>query len=198
MAGAPVKEVTKQSRNGKLPIPLLAGVSVEINGQDVTVKGKRGELTRTFRPEVVVSQEGNELLVRPAEKVGQPGLQFQGLSRALLANMVEGVTNGFVRSLDFRGVGYRAEFADGELKMTVGLSHQPVIKIPPEVDVKIEQRDEAGVKYPRVHIEASSKELVGQIAAHIRSKRPPEPYNGKGVRYVGEQIRQKAGKSGKK
>ena len=196
---APAKtEITKQSRNGKLPVTLLSGVTVEINGQTVTVKGKRGSLTRTFRPEVVVSQEGGAVHVRPAPSQGQVGLQYQGLSRALLANMVEGVTNGYTRSLDFRGVGYRAEFGNGELKMTVGLSHQPVIKIPPEVTVKIEQRDEAGVKYPRVHIEASSKELVGQIAAHIRSKRPAEPYNGKGVRYVGEQIRQKAGKSGKK
>jgi large subunit ribosomal protein L6 len=198
MTATAKQEVTKQSRNGKLPVALLPGVSVEINGQEVTVTGKRGSLTRTFRPEVVVSQEDGNLLVRPAPGVGQVGLQFQGLSRALVANMVEGVTNGFVRSLDFRGVGYRAEFGNGELKMTVGLSHQPVIKIPEEVTVKIEQRDEAGVKYPRVHIEASSKELVGQIAAHIRSKRPAEPYNGKGVRYVGEQIRQKAGKSGKK
>ena len=102
---APAKtEITKQSRNGKLPVTLLSGVTVEINGQTVTVKGKRGALTRTFRPEVVVSQEAGAVHVRPAPGQGQVGLQYQGLSRALLANMVEGVTNGYTRSLDFRGV----------------------------------------------------------------------------------------------
>ena len=191
------QQIAKQSRNGKIPIAVPQGVTAQINGQEVTVKGKLGELTRTFRPEVVISQKDGALVVAPAPEAGQKGLQFQGLSRALLANMVAGVTEGFKRALDFRGVGYRAEFGNGELKMTVGLSHQPIVKIPSDVQVKIEQRDEAGVKYPRVHLEGTSKEIVGQLAALIRSKRPPEPYNGKGVRYVGEQIRQKAGKSGK-
>ena len=191
------KQVTKQSRNGKVPVGLPDGVSASINGQEITIKGKRGELKRTLRPEVVISQENGAIAVKPADGAGQAGVQYQGLSRALVANMVEGVTTGFKKSLDFRGVGYRAEFKGGELKMTVGLSHTPIIKIPDAVSVKIEQIDEAGFKYPRVHLESNNKELVGQFAALIRSKRPPEPYNGKGVRYTGEQVKQKAGKSGK-
>lgn len=189
--------ITKQSRNGKKPVALLDGVSAAINGSKVTIKGPRGELTREFRPEVVVSQEGNEVLVRPAEGAGQAGLQFQGTTRALINNMVLGVKEGFKKSLDFRGVGYRAAFSDGKLKMTVGLSHEPIINIPSSVTVKIEQMDEAGFKFPRVHLESNNNEILGQIAARIRSKRPPEPYKGKGVRYTGERIREKAGKSGK-
>ena len=111
--------------------------------------------------------------------------------------MVEGATEGFTKSLDFRGVGYRAEFSGGQLKMTVGLSHQPVLAIPDKVTVKIEQIDIAGTKFPRVHLESIDKEMLGRIAARIRSFRPPEPYKGKGIRYTGEKIREKAGKSGK-
>ncbi|MEM9863471.1 MAG: 50S ribosomal protein L6 [Myxococcota bacterium] len=191
------QEVTKQSRNGKKPVAIPGGVNVTIAGQSVTVKGPKGELNRTFRDEVVVSQENAEILVRPANGAGQAGLQFQGLTRALLNNMVQGVTEGYKRSLDFRGVGYRAEFKDGHLKMTVGLSHQPVLAIPAVVNVKIEQIDVAGTKFPRVHLESIDKEVVGRVAARIRSIRPPNPYGGKGVRYTGEKIREKAGKSGK-
>jgi len=110
--------------------------------------------------------------------------------------MVEGAKDGYTRSLDFRGVGYRAAFSNGELTMTVGLSHQPVITIPDQIKVRIEQMDQGGMKYPRVHLDSVDKELVGQVAARIRSIRPPEPYKGKGVRYTGERIREKAGKSG--
>jgi large subunit ribosomal protein L6 len=111
--------------------------------------------------------------------------------------MVEGAANGYKRSLDFRGVGYRAEFQNHQLKMTVGLSHQPVVDIPKQVSVKVETIDEAGTKFPRVHLESADKQLVGRIAARIREIRPPEPYNGKGIRYTGERIREKAGKAGK-
>jgi large subunit ribosomal protein L6 len=111
--------------------------------------------------------------------------------------MVEGVANGYKLSLDFRGVGYRAEFKDRQLKMTVGLSHQPVLDIPAAVDIRIETIDEAGTKFPRVHLESPDKQLIGRVAARIRQTRPPEPYNGKGVRYTGERIREKAGKAGK-
>jgi large subunit ribosomal protein L6 len=188
---------TKQSRNGKKPIEIVKGVQVTISGQDVTMKGPKGELKQTVRPEVVVSQEESRLTVTPAEGAGKAGLQYQGLTRALLNNMVEGVTNGYKRSLDFRGVGYRAEFKNDQLKMTVGLSHQPIVDIPKVVSVKVETIDEAGTKFPRVHLESPDKQLVGRVAARIRQIRPPEPYNGKGVRYTGERIREKAGKAGK-
>jgi large subunit ribosomal protein L6 len=187
----------KQSRNGKKPVEVAKGVQVSISGQDITAKGPKGELTYALRPEVLVTQGDSVLTVRPAEGAGKAGLQYQGLTRALLRNMVEGVANGYKRSLDFRGVGYRAEFKNNQLKMTVGLSHQPVIDIPKVVSVKVETIDEAGTKFPRVHLESPDKEIIGRVAARIRQMRPPEPYNGKGVRYTGERIREKAGKAGK-
>ena len=187
----------KQSRNGKKPVEVVKGVQVSISGQDITAKGPKGELTYAFRPEVVVTQEEGLLTVRPAEGAGKAGLQYQGLTRSILRNMVEGVSNGYKRSLDFRGVGYRAEFKNDQLKMTVGLSHQPIIDIPKVVAVKVETIDEAGTKFPRVHLESPNKEIIGRVAARIRQMRPPEPYNGKGVRYTGERIREKAGKAGK-
>ncbi len=190
-------ELTKQSRNGKKPVAVPKGVTVTIAGSKVTVKGGKGEISREFRPEVVIKQDGDQLLVTPAPGTGQEGIKFQGTTRALLQNMVTGVSEGYKRSLDFRGVGYRAEMKDGKLKMTVGLSHQPELPIPSEISVKIETIDVAGTKFPRVHLESVDKELVGQVAARIRSVRPPEPYKGKGVRYTGEKIREKAGKSGK-
>ncbi|HSN82362.1 MAG TPA: 50S ribosomal protein L6 [Polyangiales bacterium] len=188
---------TKQSRTGKRPVEVAKGVQVSIDGRNVTVKGPKGELSHEVRPEVVVSQDEGKLTVAPAQGAGKTGLQYQGLTRAILSNMVEGVANGYKRSLDFRGVGYRAEFKNNQLKMTVGLSHQPVLDIPKEVSVTVETIDEAGTKFPRVHLESPDKQLVGRIAARIRQVRPPEPYNGKGVRYTGERIREKAGKAGK-
>lgn len=190
-------QTQKQSRNGKKPVAIAKGVQVNINGQDITVKGPKGEMAYTVRSEVAVKQDGDNLFVTPVDGAGKQGLQYQGLTRALLNNMVEGVATGYKRSLDFRGVGYRAEFKNDQLKMTVGLSHQPIIDIPKAVSVKVETIDEAGTKFPRVHLESPDKQLVGRIAARIRQMRPPEPYNGKGVRYTGERIREKAGKAGK-
>jgi large subunit ribosomal protein L6 len=190
-------QTQKQSRNGKKPVAIAKGVQVNINGQDVTVKGPKGEMTYTVRSEVAVKQDGDNLFVTPVDGTGKEGLQYQGLTRALLNNMVEGVATGYKRSLDFRGVGYRAEFKNDQLKMTVGLSHQPIVDIPKAVSVNVETIDEAGTKFPRVHLESPDKQLVGRIAARIRQMRPPEPYNGKGVRYTGERIREKAGKAGK-
>jgi len=111
----------KQSRNGKKPVEIAKGVQISISGQEITAKGPKGELTHTLRPEVVVSQDDGKLTVRPAEGTGKAGLQYQGLMRAIIGNMVEGVANGYKLSLDFRGVGYRAEFKDEQLEMTVGL-----------------------------------------------------------------------------
>ncbi|MBW1762486.1 MAG: 50S ribosomal protein L6 [Deltaproteobacteria bacterium] len=187
----------KQSRNGKKPVEVAKGVQISISGQDITVKGPKGELTYAVRPEVVITQGDGVLTVSPAEGAGKAGLQYQGLTRALLRNMVEGVATGYKRSLDFRGVGYRAEFKNNQLKMTVGLSHQPILDIPKVVGIKVETIDEAGTKFPRVHLESPDKEVIGRVAARIRQMRPPEPYNGKGVRYTGERIREKAGKAGK-
>lgn len=187
----------KQSRNGKKPVPVGQGVQVTVKGEELTIKGPKGQLTRSFRPEVQVVHEDGSLKVVPAEGAGKAGTQYQGLTRAIINNMVEGVTTGYKKSLDFRGVGYRAEFKDGALKMTVGLSHQPLLEIPKAVDVKVETIDEAGTKFPRVHLESVDKELIGRIAARIRAVRPPEPYNGKGVRYTGERVKEKAGKAGK-
>jgi len=187
----------KQSRNGKKPVEVAKGVQISISGLNITAKGPKGELTQTVRPEVVVTQNEGALRVSPAQGAGKAGLQYQGLTRAILRNMVEGVANGYKRSLDFRGVGYRAEFKNNQLKMTVGLSHQPIIDIPKAVTIKVETIDEAGTKFPRVHLESPDKQLIGRVAARIREIRPPEPYNGKGVRYTGERIREKAGKAGK-
>lgn len=187
----------KNSRNGKKPIA-LEGVQATIDGQTVKVKGPKGENSFTAPESVRVEQRDGALLVTPAEGSGQEGTQFQGTTRAVLNNLVEGVRNGYKVSLDFRGVGYRAEYKDGSLKMTVGMSHQPLVSIPEGVKVNIETVDEAGLKFPRVGLESVDKELVGRVAAYIRSLRPPETYTGKGVRYTGERIRQKAGKSGKK
>lgn len=187
----------KQSRNGKKPIEIVKGVQVTISGGEFTAKGPKGQLTHALRPEVVVTQDEGLLTIRPVKGTGKAGLQYQGLTRAILRNIVEGVANGYKRSLDFRGVGYRAEFKDNQLKMTVGLSHQPVVDIPKVVGVQVETIDEAGTKFPRVHLESPDKEVIGRVAARIRQMRPPEPYNGKGVRYTGERIREKAGKAGK-
>jgi large subunit ribosomal protein L6 len=187
----------KSSRNGKRPLELTGGVQATINGLEITVKGPKGTISRTFRPEVKVEQRDGALHVAPVTGSGMTGTKFQGTTRAILGNMVEGVAKGYKRSLDFRGVGYRAEFKDGKLKMSVGLSHQPVLDIPKAVGLTVEQIDEAGTKYPRVHLESVDKELIGQVAARIRSIRPPEPYKLKGVRYTGEKLRQKAGKAGK-
>ncbi len=190
-------QTSKQSRNGKKPVAVAEGVQVKVSGQEVTAKGPKGELKHMVRPEVVVEHKDGSLQVAPADGSGKLGLQYQGLTRAILNNMVEGVATGYKRSLDFRGVGYRAEFNGGKLKMTVGLSHQPLIDIPNAVSVNIETIDEAGTKFPRVHLESPDKQLVGRVAARIRQVRPPEPYNGKGVRYTGEQVKEKAGKAGK-
>jgi len=187
----------KQSRNGKKPVEIAKGVQISIVGQEITAKGPKGQLTYALRSEVEVSQDEGKLTVRPAKGTGKAGLQYQGLTRAIIGNMVEGVAHGYKLSLDFRGVGYRAEFKDLQLKMTVGLSHQPVLDIPAGVDIKVETIDEAGTKFPRVHLESPDKQLIGRVAARIRQMRPPEPYNGKGVRYTGERIREKAGKAGK-
>jgi large subunit ribosomal protein L6 len=187
------------SRIGKQPIPIPNKVSVAISGQEVTVKGPKGELKRTLSPAVKVVQEGNNILVtRTAET--RFARQQHGLSRTLIANMVEGVSKGFSRKLEIQGVGYRAAMKGKTLLLSVGYSIKELPFEPPE-GITIEIEDPSGKKVPQgnlIVVNGIDKEVVGNTAAKIRSVRPPEVYKGKGIRYVGEYVRRKAGKSGKK
>ncbi|MES2176947.1 MAG: 50S ribosomal protein L6 [Gemmatimonadota bacterium] len=179
------------SRIGKAPVVIPNGVTVTIkDGNTVTVKGPKGELTRTVPAAMDLKQEGGELLVtRPSDEPGHKSLH--GLTRTLIANMVEGVTKGFTKNLELVGVGYKAEVRPYGLQLALGYSHA------------IEYKAPAGIKLSapaptQILVEGSNKEVVGQVAAEIRSLRPPEPYKGKGVKYAGEVIRRKAGKAGGK
>jgi large subunit ribosomal protein L6 len=178
------------SRIGKRPIPVPAGVSVAISGNTVTVKGPKGELSRTLPADILVSQEGTEILVkRPSDEERHKALH--GLSRTLVANMVEGVTAGFQKTLEISGVGYKAEVKPYGVLLSLGFSHTIEYKSPEGVKI-------SAPNPTTVLVDGSSKELVGQVAAEIRSFRKPEPYKGKGVKYKGEVVRRKAGKAGGK
>jgi large subunit ribosomal protein L6 len=178
------------SRIGRKPIPVPSGVEVKVDGSTVSVKGPKGELTRSFRPEMSIALENDELVVtRPSD--AKPHKALHGLTRALLANMVEGVTNGYTRALEIIGVGYKAEKKGDALVLTVGYSH-PVSYPEPE-GIKLSTTSPTVVV-----VQGIDKQKVGQVAAEIRSVRPPEPYKGKGIRYQGEQVRRKAGKTGAK
>jgi large subunit ribosomal protein L6 len=178
------------SRIGRKPIPVPGGVTITIDGSNVSVKGPKGELQWQFRPEMKIEQEDGQVQVtRPSDSKEHRALH--GLTRALLANMVEGVTNGYRRTLEIIGVGYRAEKKGDTLVLTVGYSHQ----------VQYPEPDGIALSTPSatvVVVEGIDKAKVGQVAAEIRSVRPPEPYKGKGIRYQGEQVRRKAGKTGAK
>ncbi len=178
------------SRIGKRPIPVPSGVEVTIAGTTVSVKGPKGELSRTLPGEITIAQEGAELLVkRPNDEERHKAMH--GLSRTLVANMVEGVTTGFTKILEISGVGYKAEIKPYGTLLSLGFSHQIEYKAPAGVNI-------AAPNPTTVVITGASKELVGQVAAEIRSFRKPEPYKGKGVKYQGEVIRRKAGKAGGK
>jgi large subunit ribosomal protein L6 len=178
------------SRIGKAPIPLPDKVSVSLNGLAVTVKGPKGELSRTLPDGVTISQDGNTLVVSPASETRR-SRERHGLSRTLVANMVEGVSQGYTRKLEIVGVGYRAALQGKKLVLSAGYSHQ-VEMVPPEgVSFAVEGNTTVLVSGP-------DKELVGNEAAKVRAVRPPEPYKGKGIKYEGERILRKAGKTGKK
>ena len=177
------------SRIGRLPIPVPAGVAVTIDGRAITVTGPKGTLSRDLHPDMSVSQEDSTILVaRPSE--AKHHKQLHGLTRTLVANMVIGVTTGYRKSLEITGVGYRAIKVGDKLQLNLGYSHP--IEIVPPAGISFEV--ETPVKLTVVGID---KELVGQVAATVRATRKPEPYKGKGVHYLGEKIRRKAGKAGK-
>src|SRR5574341_113340 len=175
------------SRIGVKPVPLPQGVTAQVQGRRVTVKGPKGELSRELPAEMAVALENGALIVRrPNDE--QRVRALHGLSRTLLVNMVEGVTKGYSRSLEIQGVGYKAEPKPFGVQLTVGLSHPVAFHAPAGIKISVDN----GVL---VKVEGMDKELVGQVAAQLRSVRPPEPYKGKGIRYVGEQVRRKAGKT---
>jgi large subunit ribosomal protein L6 len=178
------------SRIGKAPIEIPAGVDVTITGQHVSVKGPKGTLSRVIPGEIIVRKEDSTLFVeRPNDE--RQNRSLHGLSRTLVSNMVIGVTDGFSKELEIVGVGYRAEAQGANLRLALGFSHPVNVPAPDGITFEIPVQT-------RIIIKGIDKELVGQVAANIRSIRKPEPYKGKGVRYAGERILRKAGKTGKK
>lgn len=191
-------ETLRQSRIGKRPVSLPKGVEVSLSSESVLrVKGPKGELTRQVPELVEVVVEGDAARV-DASRAGRDAARLQGLVYALLKNNVQGVSEGYKVALDLHGVGYRAELKGDSLSLALGLSHIVVVTVPVGIEVKIETIDEGGTKRPRIHLSSSDKEALGQFRSKIRALRPPEPYKGKGVRVVGERIREKAGKAGAK
>ncbi len=177
------------SRIGKMPIPLPQGVKVQIKGNEVTVKGPKGELSRSFNPEISISLDDGTITVsRPSDDGIHRSLH--GLTRSLLANMVEGVSKGFQKDLELVGVGYRAQKVGEKVEIQVGYSHPVEIEPPSGVTIVV-----AGAQ--RISVQGIDRQLVGDVAAKIRAVRPPDHYKGKGIRYVGERVRLKPGKSGK-
>ena len=178
------------SRIGRLPVEIPSGVTVDVKGSDVRVKGPKGEMQRVFSPLIEIAMESNQLVIKrksdnPAERA------LHGTTRAVLANMINGVSKGFEVVLEVEGVGYRAEIEGKNLALYVGYSHP--VKVEPPAGITFE----ADQKTRQIKVKGFDKELVCQIAANIRKIRPPEPYHGKGLHYLGERIRRKAGKAGK-
>ena len=177
------------SRIGRMPVAIPSGVKVKINGNEVTVEGSKGKLTRVFPPDVKISQEDGKLVVT-RERDNRLQRSLHGLSRALLANMVNGVTNGFEKSLELTGVGYRAQKTGSKITLQVGYSHPVEFDPPKGIDILIEGTN-------KLRIVGIDKELVGETAAEIRRIKIPDSYKGKGIKYAGERLRLKPGKAGK-
>ncbi len=178
------------SRIGKKPVTLPKGVRVTVEGQTVNVKGPKGELTRTFSPEITIEMENEQVLVkRPSDARQMRALH--GTTRAIINNMVVGVADGFSKVLQVEGVGYRAEMKGKQLVMALGYSHPVPVDPPPGIAFAVDE------KARTITISGIDRERVGQVTAEIRAWRPPEPYKGKGLRYLGEHVRRKAGKAGK-
>jgi large subunit ribosomal protein L6 len=181
--------VIKMSRVGKLPIPLPKGVELRLEGNRVTVKGPKGELSREIDREMRIEQADGEVrVVRPSDQPRHRAMH--GMTRTLVSNMVQGVSEGFTKTLEMQGVGYRVQMQGRDLLIAVGFSH-PVQVSPPEgIEFEVDGTS-------KIIVKGINKELVGQVAADVRKIRPPEPYKGKGIRYAGEYVRRKAGKAGK-
>lgn len=178
------------SRIGRLPVDIPSGVQVEVKGTSVRVKGPKGELQRVFSSLIDIKMENNQLNI--ARKSDDPAERaLHGTTRAVLANMVHGVSKGFDVVLEVEGVGYRAEMEGKNLSLFVGYSHPVKMEPPAGVSFEVDQ------KTRQIKVSGFDKEQVGQVAANVRSVRPPEPYHGKGIRYQGERVRRKAGKAGK-
>lgn len=179
------------SRIGKSPIAIPAGVTVQVNGDNVTVKGPKGELQQTVNPDIHVAvEDGHVVLTRPSDD--REHRSMHGLYRALIHNMVVGVSEGYKKEMELVGVGYRATATGQVLELSLGFSHAIYIKMPKEI--KLEAKSERN-KNPLIILESADKQLLGQVCAKIRSLRKPEPYKGKGIKFVGEVIRRKSGKS---
>ncbi|AGC69580.1 50S ribosomal protein L6 [Thermoclostridium stercorarium subsp. stercorarium DSM 8532] len=178
------------SRVGKMPVVIPAGVDVKVNGHEVTVKGPKGTLTQVFHPDMTIEKEGNQVIVkRPSDLKKHKALH--GLTRTLINNMIIGVTQGYEKRLEINGVGYRAQKQGKKLILNLGFSHPVEIEEPAGITIDVPDQNQIIVK-------GIDKQLVGQVAAVIRSKRPPEPYKGKGIKYVDEVIIRKEGKTGAK
>ena len=176
------------SRIGKIPVEIPAGVEVNINGQDVSVKGPKGTLTMSVASPITAKVDGSTVVVsRPDDE--RESRSLHGLTRTLIANMVEGVTNGYSKVLEIQGTGYRVNQKGAGLEFQLGFSHPVNVEPPEGITFKVEGN--------RVTVEGISKELVGEVASNLRKIRPPEPYKGKGVHYLGENVRRKVGKAGK-
>jgi large subunit ribosomal protein L6 len=176
------------SRIGRKPVTVPKGVTVQLQGHDVAVKGPRGELRRRLHPDMQIALDKDQFTVaRPTEEKRHKALH--GLTRTLVQNMVEGVSKGFTKTLEIQGVGYKAEAKPYGVNLIVGYSHPVKYEAPKGIKISVDNNTV-------VKIEGADKELVGQVAAELRSVRPPEPYKGKGIRYQGEQVRRKAGKTG--
>ena len=178
------------SRVGRMPIEIPAGVTVSQNENTLTVKGAKGELTRTFHPDINIAVEENVITVtRPSD--GKEHRSLHGLTRALVANMVTGVHEGFTKTLEIKGVGYRAAKQGNKLALTLGFSHPVEMEAPAGITIDVPAPN-------KIVVSGADKEVVGAVAADIRKWRKPEPYKGKGIRYEGEVVRRKAGKAGAK
>ena len=177
------------SRIGKAPITVPSGVTIALDGNSISVKGPKGELARTYSELITIREDGDQLLVERADDDRLARAQH-GLVRSLVQNMVTGVTTGFQKDLDIVGVGYRAQAKGSGLELSLGFSHQVIVDAPEGISFVVPQPT-------RIEVHGIDKQLVGQVAANIREWRKPEPYKGKGVRYVDEHVRRKAGKAGK-
>jgi large subunit ribosomal protein L6 len=178
------------SRIGRKPVILPKGVTLQVEGNAVAVKGPKGELRRTLHPDMQIALEKDQFTVaRPTDEKKHKALH--GLTRTLVQNMVDGVSKGFSKSLEIQGVGYKAEVKPYGINLIVGYSHPVKYEAPKGIKISVDNN-------VMLKVEGADKELVGQVAAEIRQVRPPEPYKGKGIRYLGEQVRRKAGKTGAK